>query len=66
MYVCVFRVWNNETALRTIDQVPKLLFFCVLKTAQHEILSAHKYKNIKKFNTIFQSQISIDCYFSCS
>ena len=31
--------------------------------AEHEILNAHKYENIKKFNT-FQAQISLECYFS--
>ena len=36
----------------------------MLNSAEHEILKAHKYKNIKKFN-LFQAQISlyIGCYF---
>ena len=34
----------------------------MLNSAEHEILNAHKYKNIKKFS-IFQSHISLECYF---
>ena len=34
----------------------------MLNSAEHEILNAHKYKNIKKF-CIFQAQISLECYF---
>ena len=32
---------------------------------KHEILNAHKYKNIKKYG-FFSAQISLKCYFSCS
>ena len=39
--------------------------FSMLNSAEHEILNAHKYKNIKKFS-IFQAQINLECYFSCS
>ena len=39
--------------------------FFVLNSAEHGILSAHKSKNIKKIS-IFQAQISLECYFSCS
>ena len=39
--------------------------FFMLNSVEHEILNAHKYKNIKKFS-IFQTQISRECYFSCS
>ena len=41
----------------------KILF--MLDSVGHEILKAHKYKNIKKFR-FFQTQISRECYFSCS
>ena len=34
-------------------------------SAEHEILNAHKYENIKKFS-IFQAQICLECYFSLS
>ena len=34
----------------------------VLNSAEHEILNAHQYKNIKKFR-IFRTQISLECYF---
>ena len=36
--------------------------FPMLNSAEHEILNAHTYKNIKKF-IIFQAQISLECYF---
>ena len=32
------------------------------KTVEHEILNAHKYENIKKYS-MFQAQISLECYF---
>ena len=40
-------------------------FFFVLYSADHEILNARKYKSIKKFS-IFQAQIRLERYFSCS
>ena len=36
--------------------------FFVLNSVEHEILNAHKYKNIKKFG-IFKAQLSLECYF---
>ena len=39
--------------------------FSMLISVEHEILNAHKYKNIKKFG-IFGAQISLECYFSRS
>ena len=36
--------------------------FFMLNSAEHEILIAHKYENIKKFS-IFQAEISLECYF---
>ena len=39
--------------------------FFMLNSAEHEILNAHKYKNIKNFS-IFRAHISRECYFSCS
>ena len=36
--------------------------FFMLNSIEHEILNAHKYKNIQKFG-IFQAQISLQCYF---
>ena len=39
--------------------------FFMLNSAEHEIFNAHKYENIKKFS-IFQAQISLECYFSYS
>ena len=39
--------------------------FFMLNSVEHEILNAHKYKNIKKLS-FFQTQISRECYFSCS
>ena len=37
----------------------------MLNSAEHEILNADMYKNIKKLS-IFLAQISLECYFSCS
>ena len=37
----------------------------VLNTVEHEILNAHKYKNIKKFG-LFNAQLSLECHFSRS
>ena len=37
----------------------------MLNSAEHEILYAHKYKNINKFS-FFQAQISLEHYFSSS
>ena len=34
----------------------------MLNSFEHEILNAHKYKNIKKFG-LFSAQISLECYF---
>ena len=39
--------------------------FSLLNSAEHKILIAHKYENVKKC-IIFQTQISLECYFSCS
>ena len=39
--------------------------FLVLNSVEHEILNAHKFKNIKKFG-LFKAQLSIGCYFSRS
>ena len=35
----------------------------MLNLVEHEILNAHKYKNIKKFSC-FSAQKSLECYFS--
>ena len=37
--------------------------FFMLNSVEHEILNAHKYKNIKKFG-LFKAQLSLECYFS--
>ena len=39
--------------------------FFVLNSAEHEILNAHKYKNIKKFG-LFKARLILECYFSRS
>ena len=36
--------------------------FFILNSVEHEILNAHKFKNIKTFG-LFSSQITIECYF---
>ena len=42
-------------------EVIKLISYSI----EHEILNAHKYKNINKFSFL-QAQIRLECYFSCS
>ena len=44
-------------------EVIKLFF--MLNSVEHEILNAHKYKNIKKIS-FFQAQTSGEGYSSCS
>ena len=44
-------------------EVIKLFF--MLNSAEHELLNAHKYENIKNFS-IFQAQKNLECCFSCS
>ena len=44
---------------------PKVIKKIMLISAEHGLLNAHRYKNIKKFS-IFQVQVSIECYLSCS
>ena len=39
--------------------------FFVLNSVEHEILNAHKYKNIKKFG-LLKAQLGLECYFSRS
>ena len=39
--------------------------FFVLNSVEHDLLNAHKYKNIKKFG-IFKVHVSLECYFSRS
>ena len=39
--------------------------FFMLKSVEHEILNADRYKYIKKFG-FFQAQIGLECYFSRS
>ena len=39
--------------------------FSMLNSVEHEILNAHKYKNIKNFN-FFLGQINLESYFSRS
>ena len=54
----VYSELNMETTLGL-----RLLKIFMLSSAEHEILNAHKYKNIKKFG-IFLAQVSLECYFS--
>ena len=48
-----------------LEPGPDVVIFFMLSFAEHDILNAHKYKAVTKFN-IFQAQISLACYFSCS
>ena len=63
---------ENSMRVLTILYISVALFrargyktFFMLNSVEHEILNAHKYKNIKTFS-FFQAQVSGECYFSCS
>ena len=58
-----FEVQLSEVLYETWARCYTIFF--MLHSAEHEILNALKYKNIKKFS-IFQAHISLECYFSCS
>ena len=51
---------KSETLVKSWSRGYKTFF--ILNSVGHEILNAHKYNNIKKFS-IFQAQISLECYF---
>ena len=74
IFVTVYPVFNavwkpislqNATSYWLKSGSEVITLFFMLSSAEHEILNAHKYKNIKKLS-IFQAQISLVCYFSCS
>ena len=44
---------------------PEVIKLFTLNSNEHKILIAQKYENIKKFS-IFQTQISLECYFFCA
>ena len=59
---------QNHYYKRTENQTPGpevIKLFFMLNSFEHEILNAHKYKNIKKFSC-FKIQISRERNFSCS
>ena len=63
----------QKTYSKSMQQLPKFArnwprgykIFFILNSVEHEILNAHKYKNIEKFG-IFQAQLSLECFFSRS
>ena len=64
----IFKGKTLYKSLTPVEKVPVKLnwgldykTFFMLISAGHEILNAHKYKNIKKFS-FFQSQISKECH----
>ena len=59
------RPWNTSLRMATCQSRSRdYKTFFMLNSFEHEILNAHKCKHIKKFS-IFQAQISLECYFSC-
>ena len=54
-----------KTGLGVLNWAQGYKTFFMLNSVEYEILNAHKYKNIKKFGFL-QTQISPECYFSCS
>ena len=70
--LCHVHVCSISYASHTVDETPVsqtrprgYKTFFVLNSVEHEILNAHKYKNIKKFS-LFKAQLSLECYFSRS
>ena len=61
--LCILVSDNAREVFFTLPQGYKTFF--MLNSVEYEILNAHKYENVKKFS-IFQAQISLECYFSCS
>ena len=61
--LCVSGCLQFLTVLTTWARGYKTYF--MLNSAEHEILNALKFENIKKLS-IFQAQISLECYLSCS
>ena len=55
-FMFFFRHFTKEIRLRGYK------IFSMLNSLEHDILNAHKYKNIKKLS-VFQAQISLECYF---
>ena len=56
---------GKKAELKVADWPRGYKTFFMLNSPEHEILNAHKYENINKVS-IFQAQISLECYFSCS
>ena len=68
---CYPKVFNSELCITMKERFyfqtwPRgYKTFYLLNSVEHEILNAHKYKNIKKFG-LFNDQLSLECYFSRS
>ena len=62
-YVCA--TYTSATLVKLYSRLRGYKSFFMLNSVEHGILNANKYKNIKKFS-FFQTQISRECYFSCS
>ena len=59
---------NNHSCLPTLMRLTRVRCYktnFMLNSADHEILNAQKYKNIKKLS-IIPAHISRECYLSCS
>ena len=52
----------SETMANSVDPGSEVIKKYMLSSAEHEILNAHKYKNIKKFGFL-GSYISLELYF---
>ena len=61
MVVCFIKLHEFPVEVRLLGYKT----FFMLNSVEHEILNAHKYKNIKK-SSFFQAQISEVGYFACS
>ena len=61
----VFTIYGQSCHLGNVTWPRGYKTFFVLNSVEHEILNAHKYKNIKKFG-LFKAQLILECYFSRS
>ena len=64
--LCAFGRYSDQISVGDVDSENRprgYKTFFMLNSVEHEILNAHKYKNIKKLG-LFLAQISIERYFS--
>ena len=61
----ILRTNNQDFSALNSTRARGCKLFVMLNSAEHEILNALKYKNMKNFS-FFKARIILECYFSCS